>query len=185
MSRLTRLSLLALCSLTLSACAASNVTIQYSPQTTAEVKGAARVNPFKYMRGNDVDENELQCSGCVGGIHLTETVSDYATNAARREFRQSGVSFKDARCSIDGEINWWGYSIAPFSDQTFKSDMRYILTDAGGKVLYDNNFKVEFDAANIPNPTLWINNLNKALANNFDKLLNDHSFTSALERNCK
>jgi hypothetical protein len=175
------LSLMMVCSF-FTACA-HNVSMDYSPKTTAEVKGAVAVNTFKYFKAHASDDNEVGCNK-LNCLHLTETVSDYVTNAVKREFRQAGISLINSRCNLDGEIN--EYSVNPgIFDVTYRSNIRYILNTSSGKTLFDNDYKVEFDAAGTHDATLAFNNLNKALSDNINKLMNDSDFTASLKKNCQ
>jgi len=171
------------CSSFLSACAAPGVTMDYSPKTTAELKGEIAVNHFNYLKAHASDDNELGCSK-MRCLHLTETVGDYVTNAVKREFRQAGVSLKNSQCSLAGEVN--EFSINPgFGSVTYKADIRYILNNSSGKTLFDNDYVVEFDAAGTYDLHLAFNNLNKALSDNIDKLLNDGGFVSSIGKRCQ
>jgi hypothetical protein len=170
------------CSLALAACA-PGVTPVYTPNTTAELKGEITVNNFDYLKAHASDDNEIGCWK-MNCLHLTETVSDYVTNAVRREFRQAGLSLKNSQCSLTGQVN--ELSINPgWTSVTYKSDMRYTLSDHSGKTLFDNNYVVEFDAAGTYDANLAFNSLNKALSDNIDKLLNDAGFTAAIRKSCQ
>lgn len=172
----------ALFSVFLGACS-NTVTIDYVPKTVAETKGKVVVNKFNNLKIHNADDNEIpQPFGT--GVYLTETVGDYVANAVRREFKQAGITYRNAKCSLDGEIHDFSFNQWAFST-TYITNIRYILNGPSGKVLYDTNLKVEFEAAKNVSDAIFISNLNKALSDNIDKLLNDSPFVLSVEQYCR
>jgi hypothetical protein len=166
----------------LSACS-PKMTLDYSAKTTAEIKGTVNVTSFRYNKPSDIQDDEVVNTALTGrNMSLTQSVSGFVTTAVRREFRQAGISLRDAHCTLEGEVNKYNYSVS-IGSSDYASEIHYVLKSPSNNVLYNNVIQTSLEAGLISKESL-IDNFNKVISDNIDKLLNDSSFASAVEKNC-
>jgi uncharacterized lipoprotein len=181
----TRISVLFILGFFVSGCATIKITPTYSPQSTEEIDGRVYVNDFSYFPKEGVQQNEIR-ETAIGTVLITDPVGRFIADAVRREFRQSGISLKEeeAICYLDGEVNDFAIDSLGFSSN-YITDIRYILKyREDDRILYDNNFNVNFNTSKFVDASIILANLNKAVADNIEQLLIDDEFRDALETQC-
>jgi uncharacterized lipoprotein len=168
----------------LSACGTTLTLPPYTPVTTAELDGATQVDQFKYFPKSNVAPDVIH-NTAAGEIHVTDSVPDYITNAVRRELRQAGVSLKpESKCKLDGEVNDFTIDDLGFSVD-WLSNIRYILWDADGKPLLDNDFQTKFHTDKFQVAALLLASVNKMISDNVAQLIADPAFQKALREHCQ
>lgn len=177
----TRLILFLICWIGFSGCAQVKLTLKYDPQSTEEISGSMKVGTFGYFPEEGVQQNEIR-ETALGRIFITEDVGVYFSHAAKREFRQAGISLKGS-CKLEGEVNEFLIDSLGFSSD-YLTDVRYILYDESGKVLLDNNYTVKFNTTKFVVAQLILDNINKAVSDNIKQLMTDPAFLSSVQNNC-
>jgi len=167
----------------ISSCAKVQVSLDYNPKTTEEFIGSITIKDFGYFPQEGIAQNEIR-ETAVGRIFLTEDVGKYFSNALRREFRQAGLSLKGKKaCSLEGEVNEFLMDSLGYSTD-YVTDVRYILFDNSGSALLDNNYRVEFNASKFIDPSIVLNNINKAVSDNINQLMADPIFSESVDQHC-
>lgn len=165
-------------------CAPVMLTLPYTPVTTAEIDGGVKVELFGYFPSQGVQPNQIE-NTAAGTILLTENVSDFFTNAVKRELRQAGVSLRDScRCTLTGEINKFLIDDLGFTC-SYVTDIRYILKDYNDLVIFDNNYIVKFNTSKFVVMEIIYANLNKVVSDNIGQLLSDDVFRSIIVEKCQ
>ena len=118
----------------------------------------------------------------VGSLMLTEPVSSYVSNAFRLELRSAGMKMDTGTCNIVLKVNDYAIDDLGFN-ATFISDIDYEMTK--DKPIFNKNIRVTFTTSKFVVPEVIFASLRSALAQNFDKVMQDAAFRAALATNCR
>jgi uncharacterized lipoprotein len=170
-------------SILLCGCAPVTLTIPYTPQSAEEINAKIKVNKFDYiLKSSKILPNQIN-NTAAGSILLTENIDMLFTNAVQREFRQSGISLKNANCSLDGDIENFLLDDLGFS-VTYITDIHYRLCNDNG-IIFDKNVHVEFETTKFFSMEQIFASINKSIADNIGNLLKDRSFIDSVNQYCK
>ena len=118
----------------------------------------------------------------VGSLMLTEPVSSYVANAFRLELRAAGMKMDAGGCRMAMHINDYAIDDLGFN-ATFISDIDYQMSKASP--IYSRHVRISFTTNKFEAPEIILASLRSALAQNFDTVMRDAEFKSALTSNCQ
>lgn len=171
----------ALAALTLSACQTTLTLPGYQPTSSQSITGEVREVKSTYTPPKGVKENQIR-NTAVGTILLTEPVPSYITNAFRLELRGAGVKLGSGRCEVLLTIRDYAAEDLGFNI-TYISDINYEL--AAPTPAFRKNVRISFTTDKFLEPALILASLRDVLAKNFDDVLRDPGFNSAVAKYCQ
>ena len=165
----------------ISACSVS-VTVPYTPGGISEVSGQIEVSEFAYEPPEGTKPNQLP-NTAAGKIFMTEPVSEWVSNAVRRELRLAGISSRgDMLCTLGGAVNEFSLDDLGF-DVDYVSDIDYTLYAQDDSMLMERNYHVAFKVAKFLETSVFAS-ISKMVSDSISQLLADPEFVSTVETKC-
>jgi hypothetical protein len=158
-------------------------TFPYTPRTLANLDGAVEVYSFRYAKRTDVMDNEIYIPMIIRTF-LDQPVGDFVANAIRREFRQAGITARDADCVLVGEVKNLSVSYT-IVNSTYEAEIQYVLEKRDNRRLLDKTYfssVLTYETHAIDD--LFAKHLYSTLAQNIGQLMTDQNFQAALAEGC-
>lgn len=171
-------------SILLVGCSGTVETSQYSPQNYVKIDGKVRLGNFSYLPADlgYVRVNQIE-NTALGSAFISEPVVDLVKRATALELHHSGVILDSDKKTLDVQIKKFkiddlGYSVDWFYTVSYK-----IIEHKTNLVLLDKEYSSTMTTSKSVTSLAEISNMiNKLVASNFEKFINDYDARKALEK---
>jgi uncharacterized lipoprotein len=168
--------------LSVAACAAAPVPVNYAPSSVMSSKGSTGVAQFTYPPAdpgvvNHVDANQIR-NTAMGDIHIDREVRVFVRDAVFAELRLTGVKTDDMARLLTGEIQEFliddlGYSV----DWTLRIKYR-LVESSTRRTVFEGVKNTQRKTAKFANP---FGALNETIKLNAEALMMDPGFRQAID----
>ncbi len=152
----------------------------YQPSGSESLTGSVRDVKASYTPPGNSTQTQIRTT-TVGRLMMSEPVSSYISNAFRLELRGAGVKMGDGTCEVTLVVNDYAMDDLGFN-ATYISDISYELK--AEQPIFRKNVKIAFTTDKFVVPEVIFASLRSALAQNFDDVMKDQKFKSALSSSC-
>lgn len=171
-------------SILLTGCSVTIDSNQYSPQNYVKVDGEIQLGNFSYLPAElgYVKVNQIE-NTALGSFMMNEPIVDLVKRATALELRHSGVVLGGNKKTLEVKIKKFkiddlGYSVDWLYTVNYK-----IIDNKSNLSLLDKEYVSTVRTSKFVTSLAEVSNkLNKVVASNFDKFINDYDARRALEK---
>ncbi|WP_424405517.1 integrase [Pasteurella sp. PK-2025] len=171
-------------SILLTGCAVPIETNQYSPQNYVKVDGEIRLGNFSYLPAElgYVKVNQIE-NTALGSFMINEPIVDLVKRATALELRHSGIALDGDKKTLEVKIKKFKMDDLGYSVDWFYTVNYNIIDNKSNRSLLDKEYTSTMRTTKFVTSLAEIGNiLNKVVASNFDKFINDYDARKALEK---